>query len=173
MSLTLIPKGRDLDWKTIWNKQTLYPALADELLNLAYKTHIFLEEEAHGGLVRTIARTQQVWTDFKKYEYELSDRFIASLISIEETRADEAAARREHKFNAKIEAAVEIFKLGSQYWMKVYNDLNREQLLPYGELDFIRSMASYISKGMLPSDAQCKRLIKIVTKAEDKGYIMP
>ena len=171
--MTLIPKGRDLDWKTIWNKQTLYPALADELLNLAYKTHIFLEEEAHGGLVRTIARTQQVWTDFKKYEYELSDRFIASLISIEETRADEAAARREHKFNAKIEAAVEIFKLGSQYWMKVYNDLNREQLLPYGELDFIRSMASYISKGMLPSDAQCKRLIKIVTKAEDKGYIMP
>ena len=74
---------------------------------------------------------------------------------------------------AKIEAAVEIFKLGAQYWMKVYQDLNKEQLLPYGDLDFIRNIASYISRGMLPSDAQCKRLVKIVTKAEDKGYIMP
>lgn len=171
--MTLIPKGRDLDWKTIWLKQSLYPALADELLNLAEKTHYFLEDEAHGGLVRTIARTQQVWTDFKKYDYKLSDRFIASLISIEETRADEVAAKREHKFNAKIEAAVEIFKLGAPYWMGVYHDLNKEQLLPYGELDFIKSIASYISRGMLPSDAQCKRLVKIVTKAEDKGYIMP
>jgi len=171
--MTLIPKGRDLDWKTIWLKQSLYPALADELLNLAEKTHYFLEDEAHGGLVRTIARTQQVWTDFKKYDYKLSDRFISSLISIEETRADEAAAKREHKFNAKIEAAVEIFKLGAPYWMGVYHDLNKEQLLPYGELDFIKSIASYISRGMLPSDAQCKRLVKIVSKAEDKGYIMP
>ena len=171
--MTLIPKGRDLDWKTIWLKQSLYPVLADELMCLAEQTHYFLEEEAHGGLVRTIARTQQVWTDFKKYDYRLSDRFLASLVSIEETRADEAAAKREHKFNASIDASVEIFKLGSQYWLNVYNALNKEQLLPYGELDFIKSIASYISRGMLPSDAQCKRLLKIVNKAEDKGYIMP
>ncbi len=171
--MTLIPKGRDLDWKTIWLKQSMYPALADELLKLAEVTHNFLEKEAQGGLVRSIARTQKVWDDFKRFDYSLSDRFITALISIEETKADEAVARREHKFNAKIEAAVEIFKLGAQYWMMVYQDLNKEQLLPYGDLDFIRNIASYISRGILPSDAQCKRLVKIVTKAEDKGYIMP
>lgn len=171
--MTLIPKDRDLDWKTIWLKQSMYPALADELLRLAEVTHTFLEEEAQGGLVRSIARTQKVWDDFKKYDFKLSDRFVYSLISIQETKADEDAARRQHKFDAKIEAAVEIFKLGAPYWMGVYHDLNKEQLLPFGELDFIKSIASYISRGMLPSDAQCKRLVKIVTKAEDKGYIMP
>ena len=171
--MTLIPKDRDLDWKTIWLKQSMYPALADELLRLAEITHNFLEEEAQGGLVRSIARTQKVWDDFKKYDFKLSDRFVYSLISIQETKADEDAARRQHKFDAKTEAAVEIFKLGAPYWMGVYHDLNKEQLLPFGELDFIKSIASYISRGMLPSDAQCKRLVKIVTKAEDKGYIMP
>ena len=171
--MTLIPKGRDLDWKTIWMKQSLYPALADELLNLAEVTHHFLEEEAHGGLVRTVARTQQVWADFQKYEYLLSDRFTSSLIPLEETKAEEAAAKREHKFNANIEVALEIFQLGASYWNRVYRDLNKEQLLPYGELDFIKSIASCISRGMLPSDAQCKRLIRIVTRAEDRGYIMP
>ena len=171
--MTLIPKDRDLDWKTIWLKQSMYPALADELLRLAEITHVFLEDEAQGGLGRSIARTQKVWDDFKRYDFRLSDRFVYSLISIQETKADEDAARRQHKFDAKIEAAVEIFKLGASYWMGVFRDLNKEQLLPFGELDFIKSIASYISRGMLPSDAQCKRLIKIVTKAEDKGYIMP
>lgn len=171
--MTLIPKGKDLDWKTIWQKQNLYPALSDELMRLAYKTHLFLLEQAGGGIVRTISRTAGVWKAFQEYKYDLSDIFIDSLASIEETKADEAAAKREHKFNANIEASVEIFKLGSQYWMKVYNDLSKEQLLTYGNLDFIKSIAGYISKGSLPSPAQCKRLLKIVTEAEDKGYIMP
>ena len=171
--MTLIPKGKDLDWKTIWQKQNLYPALADELMRLAYKAHLFLLEQAGGGIVRTISRTSGVWKAFQEYKYDLSDSFIDSLVSIEETKADEAAAKREHKFNANIEASVEIFKLGSQYWMKVYNDLSKEQLLTYGNLDFIKSIAGYISKGSLPSPAQCKRLLKIVTEAEDKGYIMP
>ena len=171
--MTLIPQGRDLDWKTIWLKQSIYPALADELLKLAEVTHHFLENQAQGGLVRSIARTQKVWDEFKKESYSLSDRFVASLISIQETRADEAAARREHKFNAKIEAAVEIFKLGAPYWLGVYRDLNKEQLLPFGELEHIKKMASFISRGILPSASDCNRLVRIVTKAEDKGYIMP
>jgi hypothetical protein len=68
---------------------------------------------------------------------------------------------------------VEIFQLGEQYWKKVYTDLNREELLSYGDVNFILSIANYIGKQSLPTSAQCKRLIKIVNKAEDKGYIMP
>ena len=41
------------------------------------------------------------------------------------------------------------------------------------DCDFIRSIATYISRGLLPSPVQCRRLLKIVEKAEDKGYIMP
>lgn len=57
--------------------------------------------------------------------------------------------------------------------MKVYSALTKEQILPYGELDIIKNVAGCISRGMLPIDAQCKRLIKAVSKAEDKGYLMP
>lgn len=88
-------------------------------------------------------------------------------------RGSEVAAKREHKFNAKIEASVEIFNLGAKYWMDVYKALDKEQLLPYGDLDFIKNISAYISSKRLPSDAQCRRLVKIINKAEDKGYIMP
>ena len=171
--ITLLPKGSDLDWAQIWNKQTLYPALAAELLRLAYFTHRYLEKKAAGGLVRSLSRLAGTWTDFKSVDFSLSEQFKRSLISKEETRQIEQAARRAHKFNSKIDASVEIFKLGPDYWMSVYNALTREELLSYGDCDFIRGVASYIGRGQLPSAAQCKRLLKIIEKAEDKGYIMP
>ena len=171
--MTLLPKGSDLDWVTIWNKQTLYPVLATELLRLAYFTHCYLENKAGGGLVRSLSRLVGTWSDFKSVDFILSDAFKRSLISKEETKRIEQAARREHKFNSKLEQSVEIYNLGSKYWMSVYNALVKEELLSYGDCDFIRSIATYLARGSLLSQAQCKRLMKIVEKAEDKGYIMP
>lgn len=171
--ISLIPSDADLDWRTIWNKQTMYPALANELLKLAYEAHNFLLDEAKGGIVRTISRTQAVWGNFKKYKYTLSDTFIKSLISKEETRTVEAAAKREHKFNAKLEAGVEIVKLGAAYWMKFYNDMTKANILSYGDLDFIKSIASVVAKYNILTPRQCDRLVKIVNLAEDKGYVMP
>ncbi|MBR3980840.1 MAG: AIPR family protein [Bacteroidales bacterium] len=171
--MTILPQGTDLDWVSIWNKQTLYPALATELLKLAYFTHLYLEKKANGGIVRSLARLAGTWNDFKTVDFNLSEAFQASLISKQETRSVEQAARRAHKFNSKIDASVEIFKLGCAYWMNVYNALTREEIISYGDCDFIRSIASYIGRGQLPSSAQCRRLLKIVEKAEDKGYIMP
>lgn len=171
--MSLIPKDKDIDWKTIWQKQTLYPALASELMKLAYVTHNFLLKEANGGLVRTISRTRKVWDDFKDVKFDLSDEFIASLISKEETKTEERAAKRAHKFNSDIDNSVEIFNLGANYWNKIYNDLVNSSILSYGDCAFIKGIADYIKKNRLPSAAQCKRLMRIVTKAEDKGYLMP
>ena len=171
--ISLLPKGKDLDWISIWNKQTLYPALATELLRMSYFTHRYLEDKAAGGLVRSFSRLSGTWTDFKDISYSLSEAFQRSLISKDETKSAERAAKREHKFNSNIDASVEIFKLGSPYWMNVYNALAKEELLSYGDCDFIRSIATYIGRGSLPSPAQCRRLLKIIEKAEDKGYILP
>ena len=91
-----------------------------------------------------------------------------------EIKTTEAAAKRVHKFNSNIEVSVEIFNLGADYWMRVYNELLKENVLPYGDLDFIKSIATrFIAKMVLPSSAQCKRLLKIVSNVEDKGYVMP
>ena len=171
--IKMLPKDTDLDWISIWQKQMLYPELAEELIKLAYVTHNYLEDKAGGGLVRTISRTAAVWRDFQEYPYKLSDKFLKKLASKAETKAVEQAAKKAHKFNANVDASVEVFNLGQNYWMRVYNDLMRESVLSYGDCSFIKGIADYIGKNNLPSTAQCRRLVKIVSKAEDKGYIMP
>ena len=166
-----LPKDTDIDWITIWQKQMLYPELAEELMRLAYVTHQYLEKKAGGGLVRTISRTDAVWREFQDYPYELSEKFVRKLASKAETKAVEQAAKKAHKFNANVDASVEVFNLGARYWMKVYDDLMRESVLSYGDCSFIKGIADYISRNNLPTTAQCRRLLKIVAKAEDKGYV--
>lgn len=46
-------------------------------------------------------------------------------------------------------------------------------VLSYGDLIFIKNIADRIKRYDQPTPAQCKKLIKVVEKAEDKGYIMP
>ena len=116
---------------------------------------------------------KQVWKNFQDYKYTLGETFLSTLVSIEETKNAERAAKRAHKFDAAIDASVEIFNLGANYWMTVYNDLMKENVLSSGDCSFIQGIADNIAKQNLPSASQCKRLVKIVNKAEDKGYIMP
>ncbi|MBQ3545297.1 MAG: hypothetical protein IJA34_09970, partial [Lachnospiraceae bacterium] len=113
------------------------------------------------------------WNKCKGLNWSLSDEFTSTLISKSEMKQEEAAAKRERKFSRNLDVSVEIFKLGAEYWQKVYADLSKENILSYGDLAFISSIADYIRRTSLPTAAQCKRLIKIVEKAEDKGYIMP
>lgn len=170
---SLLPEGSDIDWRTIWQKQRITPEMAEELNKLAYFTHKYLEREANGGLVRSMSRLEGTWKKFKMEKFELSDSFIRSLVSAEQRKSDENQAKRAHRFNSQIDAAVDIFKAGAEYWMLVYSQLSKENVLSWGELDFIQSIAKYIHRGSLPTSAQCKRLVKIITKAEDFGYIMP
>lgn len=171
--MSILPKGLDIDWRQIWQKQNLYPALASELMRIAFVAHEYLMKVADGGIVRTISRNKSTWDGFKSQQMSLTKEFVDSLISIEETKSTENSAKRQHKFNSEIDSQVEIFKLGESYWKQVYLDLKKEDIMSTGDLNFILSISSYIGKLSLPTPAQCKRLIKIVTKAEDKGYIMP
>ena len=171
--ISLLPKGLDLDWVSIWKKQMLYPELVEELMKIAFCAHEFLMRKAAGGIVRTISRNASTWSEFKEESYTLSRLFVKSLISIEESKDVDKAARRAHKFKSDVDIAVEVFKHGVNYWMHIYNDLLKESLLSYGDCSFIKGVADCINRGNLPSTAQCKRLVRILDKAEDKGYIIP
>jgi hypothetical protein len=109
--ISMLPKDKDLDWKLIWQKQEMYPALGRELMRLAHSVHNFFEKEAQGGLVRSMARKADTWTKCKNLEWYLSNEFLSTLISKSEIKQEEVAAKKERKFNNNIDASVEIFNL--------------------------------------------------------------
>ena len=171
--MTLLPDKKDIDWHQIWMKQTLSTVMVEQLLDLAYHTHSFLEKQANGGIVRTISRTQATWAKFKEYEYSLSDKFLTSLVSMDVGKDAARIAKKECRFNSNVDSSLKIFNLGADYWMGVYKELSESRIVSSGDCDFIKSISGYISRNSLLTPAQCKRLLKIVSDAEDKGYTMP
>lgn len=171
--IATLPENKDLDWKRIWNKQMLYPELVHQIEIIAKEAHEFLLDSG-GAIVREYAKKSATWKKFRDdYSVGLTKEFVDSLISKELLKADEKAAKRARKFNSDIELEVEFYTRGYDYWMKFYNDMEREQILSGGDRDFIKMLASLIVKRSLPGKAQIKRLLKIINKAEDVGYIMP
>lgn len=168
-----IPKGYELDWKRIWQKQMLYPELVHQIEIVAEQAHNFLLD-SEGVIVREYAKKASTWKKFRdEYRIYLTDEFKATLINSQEMKDEAKAAAKAHRFNSDIELEVGVFTKGAPYWMRMYNDLEREKLLSPGDRDFVKSISSYISRGSLPTKMQIKRLFKIIVKAEDEGYIMP
>jgi len=168
--LNSIPVNKSIDYDLIWKGQCLYPSFVHEVEIASLMTHNFLDD-SQGVIVREYARHKETWNKFKDVPYELSDAFFSDLRDISETRHDAKLAKKERKFNNDIDAAVEIFKLGYNYWIRVYKKVENERVISSGDKMFIKSLAEVIHKNGLPTSLQAKRLIKIFNAAEDAGII--
>lgn len=171
--ISIIPQGKDIDWRIIWKHQKLYPALMRQVEIIAQTTNDFISKSG-GMIAREYARKADTWKKFRDdVKIIPSDEFIASLISIEESNDEAKLAKKAHKFNSDLELSVKVFELGTSYWTKFYLDLETNKLLSGGDRDFVSSIIKYISRGSLLTSSQCKRLFKIIQKAEELGYTMP
>lgn len=171
--IQLFPKGYDLDWMRIWQKQMLYAELVHQIEIIAEQAHKFMLK-SDGVIVREYSKKAATWKKFSDdTRIVLTDEFKSTLINKSVLKEESKAAAKSRRFNSDIDLEVEFYTKGYEYWISLYNDLEREALLSSGDRDFVKSIASYIKKSSLPTKPQIKRLLKIIYKAEDAGYIMP
>ena len=168
--LNSIPGNKTIDYDLIWKGQCLYPSFVYEVETIALMTHKFLEDSG-GEIVREYARHKDTWLKYKNMPYEISDFFYNDLKPLHSEKNEEIQAKKERKFNNDIDSSVDVFKLGTVYWMKVYQKVENEKVVSFADKMIIKSIADLIGRNMLPSAAQAKRLIKIFNAAEDAGII--
>jgi len=168
--LTSIPGNKTIDYDLIWKGQCLYPSFVYEVEAIGLITHKFLENSG-GEIVREYARHKDTWFKYKNLPYEISEFFYNDLKYLRSEKNEEIQAKKERKFNIDIDASVDVFKLGTGYWMNVYKKVENEKVVSFADKMIIKSIADMISRNMLPSAAQAKRLIKIYNAAEDAGII--
>lgn len=168
--LNSIPGNKTIDYDLIWKGQCLYPSFVYEVETVSLITHNFLNN-SEGEIVREFARHKETWQKYKNIPYEISEYFNNDLKDLYSEKNEEVQAKRERKFNNDIDASVEVFKLGSGYWMKVYKKVENEKVVSFADKMFIKSMSDIIGRNNLPSSAQAKKLIKIFDAAEDAGIV--
>lgn len=170
--ISMIPEKKDIDWLRIWRYQKLYPSLAHQAEIIAQEANRFIADSG-GMIAREYARKAETWKRFRdNHSIPMIEKFYDDLVSKSETKAQEARAKKSHKFNSDIDLSVQIFTLGVDYWAQFYNDMENTKLLNASDTNYISSVVRYVSQGRLLSGAQCKKLLKIINLAEDLGYIM-
>lgn len=165
-----IPRNKSIDYDLIWRTQSLYHSFVHEVEIAALLTHNFLNDSG-GVIVREYARHRDTWNGYKEMSYELSEAFYRDLIDISLIKEETKLAIKERKFNNNIDASVNVFNLGYEYWMKVYDKVKDEKILNFSDKMFIKSMAEIVRRNGLPTSSQSKKLIKIYNSAEDAGIV--
>lgn len=168
--LSSIPKTKSIDYELIWKSQALYPSFIQEAEIVSLIAHNLFNNSG-GVIAREYARHKETWNKFREEPYFPTDAFLNDLKDISIIRDEAKQAKKERKFNNDIDNAVDIYKLGYDYWIRVFKKTENERVISSGDKMFIRSISEIIKKNNLPTSSQAKRLIKIFNTAEDAGVI--
>lgn len=169
--ISCIPQGFTIDWMNIWNRQSVYPSLMSEIKKVTRITNDFICN-SHGVIVGEYCKKSETWEAFKGLDYNLSQDFLDSLITIEYEDSLEGSARSTQKSYNKVNDAYKIYEKGENYWLSLLNTAMKVNLLSYQEISLLKIAIQVGTTGRLPSDKQTKAIYKIEKKINDAGIFI-
>ena len=168
-----LPEGKEIDWKRIWRTQEIYPSLAHQIEIVAPQTMAFLQKISKGGNERTLAIKEETWKEYRKQPLTLTDEFLNDTSETAFEKEEEKAQQRKARFDIATDMWAKFMTLGADYLNRVYQDMERMNLLTASDREVLRISALSITKGNL-SDRQVKRLTQIFVKLDkETDYIVP
>ncbi len=163
--------NRELDYKTIWDKQTIPHYLIDEIVNISKLCFdSFNDPNRTFNNIGEYTKRKDCWLTIKDKDYTLSSDTLDSLISKEEKKIEVISAKKDEKLNNSVMQEVEIFQLGVDYWDRVKQMGIQQGVLNEKDVEFINFAIKYCNgmvMGMSP--AQTKIIFEIKEKLEKNG----
>lgn len=101
--------------------------------------------------------------------HTLSPEIKKCLISNEDRQIDMTRAKKEQRNNTNIDYAVEIFKLGEQYWQNLITKATEQRVLNYQEIEFLDCARKSCLTGRIVTNKQAATIKKIVDQLKTVG----
>ena len=155
--------GLFMNYRYIWDKQELPEFLIEEIMQIAYITReVFFRSNI--GNVETYCKKSECWEQVKQLPYELSVSTKAFLVSKDDIRDEQSAAKKEQKFTDGISIEVEIFNFGADYWNNLCEVANSQGVINGGDYQLLKLAAEYCAgKRGLPQ-SHFKKIIEVREK---------
>ena len=160
--ISSIPKGYVIDWRTIWNRQSLTPAFMREIEKVTKITNDFICD-SHGVIVTEYCKKAATWEKYRdSVEYTFSDEFIDELITEDLMQEYEKDAIRDRKDTNDLAEVMDIINLGTEYWNKVLNSGLAESMVSYEEQSALKEIIHMVTTGTVPQSRSGKIPRKIM-----------
>lgn len=161
---------QEIDFNKIWSKQEVPEAITEIFIKLTKA--VFESITAPGKATANVTqwcKREDCWYTIKKTEIDIGKKIEEFLIDKNEKKKIVKESKKEQKFLNEIEEQVRIINLGEVYWQRVLK-FGREKGLLGHEDEKVLQVVTKIRSSKIPSQSQCKELLKIVDRVEGEGF---
>lgn len=166
-------KGLTIDFMRIWNKQSIYKELEEQLVITTKEVYDFITRDDRVTLnVTEWCKKEICWDRAKKENWTINENFIKSLISKEQSVKDKIEAYKDQKLENEINYEMKVYSIGSQYWNKLLLWGIEKKLITTREQNILMKLSNFEKVGILPTTSQCKAILKTKERLESNGFIL-
>ena len=159
-----------IDLKRIWNKQSLFIELEEQLLKTTSEVLKFITREDRATLnVTEWCKKELCWTRAKKEIFYLLPSFIDTLISKNVEKEAASEAKKERKTINELNAEIKVIELGDIYWKYIYSWAMERRLISPMEQSLLKIASNFTISGRIPSTKQANIILSIREKLYDEG----
>jgi hypothetical protein len=161
--------GRLLDFKKVWNRQSVGPAIEKQLMVIAEQMFgVIVSPEGGFQNVTEWCKKEICWNRARDTKVLFVKELMQDLISAEEEQLAKKDAQVQQAIVSGIQVQTKVIELGSSYW-KSLQQWGREKNLLSPDDDSILSVAAGMPR-KIPTEKQCARLFQMKTRLEEEGY---
>lgn len=151
----------ELDFTRIWNLQSVYPELANQIRRLCTEVYEFItREDRKTENVTQWCKQSLCWERAQNYSWTIDEQFLKTLTSKENLKAEEKEAKEARKVDNEVDSLKYLMAQGKEYWQKVLEWGSTRRLLSDMELSIIKMVINMDATGRIPSVKQAKVVIK-------------
>lgn len=162
--------GYTLDFTKIWNEQSLYDEMREQIEVLCEEVYEFITSDSRlTENVTEWCKKEECWNRARKIKWTFLPEFLKTLISEQEMKKDEEEAKKNRKVENEIDEMKFIFAAGKQYWTQLFEWGKSRNILSPMEMDIIKIIINMEITGRIPSEKQAKVAMKARTRLIREG----
>lgn len=166
-------KGLTIDFMRIWNKQSIYKELENQLVITTKEVYDFITRDDRVTLnVTEWCKKEACWERAKKEKWTISEKFIKTLISKEQSTSEKIEAYKDQKLENELNYEMQVCSIGSEYWNKLLLWGIGKKLITAREQNILMKLSNFEKTGVLPTTSQCKAILMTKERLESKGFLL-
>lgn len=161
--------GSDFDLILVWNKQDVPEQVKSVLISLAEIVLDKLTDESRPiANVTQWCKREACWNEIKKLTLHLPVEIESCLITVDEQKAAQRAAKKDQKVVNDIQAQAEAVKISAETWKRLAEFAVANHLVSPADAAALAIACKIPEK--IPNSYQSKRLLALLNRAVEEGF---
>jgi len=161
--------GMDFDLIHIWNKQEVPEIVANTMIDIAQKVFDKITDPNRRVInVTQWCKRNECWDAVKSLNYSLPPAIENYLITLDEVKTAEKAAKKEQRITNDINAQVEVVKYEADVWKRLSEFAINNHLVGSADIAALSIACKIPLK--IPNSVQSKKLLQLLDRAVQEGF---